>query len=40
LHEDTYRELGFELVDIPDVAVAERADLVERTVPRPTLGSP
>jgi predicted ATPase len=40
LHEDTYRDLGFELVDVPDAAVAERADLVEQAVLRLTLGSP
>jgi predicted ATPase len=40
LHEDTYRDLGFELVDVPDAAVAERADLVEEAVLRLTLGSP
>jgi predicted ATPase len=36
IHEQTYLELGFELVDVPAGPIAERADLVLRTVDRLT----
>jgi predicted ATPase len=32
LHEEVYREYGFELVDVPSGSVEERADLVESVV--------
>ena len=35
LHERTYRELGFELVEVPTGPLADRVALVERTVSRP-----
>ena len=34
VHEQTYRELGFQLVDIPAGPLPERAGLVEQTVDR------
>jgi predicted ATPase len=34
LHERTYRELGFDLVDVPAGALADRVALVEQTVKR------
>ena len=48
IHEETYRELGFRLVDVPAGPLAERAELIARTVraaalsrdgaPRPAAG--
>src|SRR4051812_31350852 len=29
IHEDTYRELGFQLVEVPPAALAERTELIE-----------
>ena len=34
IHEQTYRELGFQLVDVPAGPLAERAALVQQTVRR------
>jgi predicted ATPase len=34
VHEQTYRELGFELVEVPAGPLGERAALVQRTVER------
>lgn len=34
VHEQTYRELGFRLVEVPAGAVPERVGLIERTVER------
>jgi predicted ATPase len=34
IHEQTYRELGFHLVDVPPGPLAERAALVQQTVRR------
>ena len=34
IHEQTYRELGYHLVDVPPGLLAERAALVQRTVQR------
>jgi predicted ATPase len=32
VHEDTYRELGFQLIDVPPVSLSARADLIERAI--------
>jgi predicted ATPase len=34
LHEQTYRDLGFQLVEVPAGPLTERAALIQRTVER------
>lgn len=39
-HEQTYRELGFDLVDVPAGPLTERVALIERTIIRPHCHEP
>jgi predicted ATPase len=40
VHEDTYRELGFQLIEIPPGPLAHRAALIERLAGRPVSPAP